>query len=59
MEKSIVEKLNSTKFEHAAIIGIPKNRDYFPRLTKYEEKLSQQYDLIFTFIQNESELQSY
>lgn len=52
MTKSIVEKLNLHKFEHAAILDEPKGSDYFTGLSGYDTALAKDcaYDLIFAFV---------
>lgn len=52
MTKSIVEKLNLHKFEHAVILNQPEGADFFAELTGYDTVLSpdRTYNLIFAFV---------
>lgn len=52
MSKSIVEKLNLHKFEHAVILNQPEGGDYFAELNGYDTEflLDRSYDLIFAFV---------
>lgn len=56
-EKTIVEKLQLTKYKEAVILNQPDGADYFQNLANYEEKLAdKQYDLIFDFVETLEEL---
>ncbi|MBC8931361.1 hypothetical protein IAI15_33785, partial [Escherichia coli] len=56
-EKTIVEKLQLTKYKEAVILNQPDGTDYFQNLANYEEKLAdKQYDLIFDFVETLEEL---
>lgn len=56
-EKTIVEKLQLTKYKEAVILNQPNGADYFQNLANYEEKLAdKQYDLIFDFVETLEEL---
>ncbi|MBC1354668.1 YdeI/OmpD-associated family protein [Listeria welshimeri] len=56
-EKTIVEKLQLTKYKETVILNQPVGADYFRNLAKYEEKLTdKQYDLIFDFVETLDEL---
>lgn len=41
-EKTIVEKLQLTKYKEAVILNQPNGADYFQNLANYEEKTSRQ-----------------
>lgn len=59
-EKTIVEKLQLTKYKEAVILNQPVGADYFRNLANYEEKLTdKQYDLIFDFVETLEELVSF
>lgn len=56
-EKTIVEKLQLTKYKEAVILNQPNGADCFQNLANYEEKLAdKQYDLIFDFVETLEEL---
>ncbi|MEH7123561.1 YdeI/OmpD-associated family protein [Bacillus sp. JJ1773] len=51
LAKSIVEKLNLTKYKKAAVLGMPEGTDYLAELTDYDTELTNSpYDLIFAFV---------
>jgi len=52
MAKTIVEKLNLTKYNKKLLVNVPENQNYFEGLTDYETTLSMEhsYDLIFAFV---------
>jgi hypothetical protein len=52
MTKSIADKLNLHKYEHAVILNQPEGSDYFAELTGYDTELPEDraYDLIFAFV---------
>ncbi|MEK3934458.1 YdeI/OmpD-associated family protein [Sporosarcina sp. FSL W7-1349] len=51
MSKTIVEKLNLTKYNQAAVLHAPENTDYFQGWDDYDTKLvNKSYDLIFAFV---------
>lgn len=52
MTKSIVEKLNLTKYGNVAILNRPEETDYFSGLSDYDTYLKERkkYDLLFVFV---------
>ncbi|WNS75777.1 YdeI/OmpD-associated family protein [Bacillus sp. DTU_2020_1000418_1_SI_GHA_SEK_038] len=51
MAKTIVEKLNLTKYKKAAVLGMPEGADYLTELKDYDTELTNSpYDLIFAFV---------
>ncbi|KAB2332073.1 YdeI/OmpD-associated family protein [Cytobacillus depressus] len=51
MTKTIVEKLNLTKYKKTAVLQMPKGGDYLQELTEYDTDLTNSpYDLIFAFV---------
>ncbi len=52
MAKTIVEKLNLTKYNKKLLLNVPEGQNYFEGLTDYETTLTkkQSYDLIFAFV---------
>ncbi|CAC96135.1 truncated N-terminal part [Listeria innocua Clip11262] len=59
-EKTIVEKLQLTKYKEAVILNQADGADYFRNLANYDEKLAnKQYDLIFDFVETLEELVSF
>ncbi|MFS0863829.1 hypothetical protein AB3M96_14040 [Fredinandcohnia sp. 179-A 10B2 NHS] len=60
MTKTIVEKLNLTKYKKVAVLDLPEGSDYLSGLPRYETKLepNQSYDLIFSFVLNMESLKS-
>ncbi|MEI3606283.1 YdeI/OmpD-associated family protein [Pseudogracilibacillus sp. SE30717A] len=57
MTKTIVEKLNLTKYKQIAVLHQPKGTNYFSELSGYDTDIKQSaYDLIFAFVVNIDEL---
>ncbi|PEJ58622.1 hypothetical protein CN692_10155 [Bacillus sp. AFS002410] len=53
MTKTIVEKLNLTKYKKATVLFQPSNTNYFTDLPHFEtDLLNSPYDLIFAFVLN-------
>lgn len=51
MAKTIVEKLNLTKYKKAAVLNLPEGADYLEGLAGYDTELKDApYDLIFAFV---------
>ncbi|MCA1032240.1 YdeI/OmpD-associated family protein [Bacillus timonensis] len=57
MSKTIVEKLNLTKYKKIAVLHMPKEQDYLQELSGYDTELKEgKYDLIFAFVFDMEEL---
>jgi hypothetical protein len=56
MSKTIVEKLNLTKYKKVAVINMPEGNDYLAELNGYDTELKASYDLIFAFVLHIEEL---
>lgn len=57
MTKTIVEKLNLTKYKQIAVLHQPEGTNYFNELSGYDTDINQSaYDLIFAFVVNIDEL---
>ena len=57
MSKTIVEKLNLTKYKQVAVLNEPEGTNYLSGLTDYDtELLKTSYDLIFAFVLDMDEL---
>lgn len=60
MTKTIVEKLNLTKYKKVVVLDLPEGSDYFSDLAHYETTLTnnKSYDLIFSFVLDMESLKS-
>ncbi len=59
MSKTIVEKLNLTKYAKVAVLNMPVDKDYLSGLKGYNTELNDNtYDLIFAFVLDMESLQA-